>query len=241
MKLIIFFESTAENLKTPSSDIEGSLQEYLQVIGSAVNFEQINEQYAAALVKMNRSGMARLSQYVNFKGLTFTCRFFIEFKQFKRFILNMEKRFITFSGPQESESFVSTLQNQMREFKIGKFRVTVTVRDSVQSQDTVAQRGAQYIFELEQKKNGLTASKLQKLNGGFKGRITFEKLRILRYFLEMIREHFPPVTSYEYARKPTNKLHHLLGANWGQAKDRTPDENYSFRVSAPIPLEPRAC
>ena len=241
MKLIIFFESTAENIKTTSSDVEGLLREYLQNVGSAVNLELINEQYAAALVKMNRSGMARLSQSVIFRGLTFTCRFFIEFKQFKRFILNMEKRFITFSGPQDPESFVSALQNQMREFKVGKFRVTVTVRDSEQSQETVAQRGARYIFELEQKKNGLTASKLQKLNGGFKGRIIFEKLRILRNFLETIREHFPPVTSYEYARKPTNKLHHLLGANWGQTKDRKSDDNYSFRVSAPMPLEPRAC
>ena len=241
MRLIIFFENTAENLKTSSCDIEGTLRDYLQSIGSADYLELINERYAAALVKVNRSGMARLCQSVIFCGLELTCRFFIEFKQFKRFILNMEKRFITFSGPQEPESFVMSLLNQMREFKIGKFRVTVNVRDSEQSQEPVSKRNTQFIFELEQKKNGLTATKLQKLNTGFKGKIAFEKLRILRYFLETIREHFPPVTSYEYLRKPTNKLHHLLGTSQSHTKDGKPDDNYGFRICAPLPLGSRAC
>jgi hypothetical protein len=238
MKLIIFFESTAEGLPASGRNIKDSLKEYLLAIGSAINIEEINEQYAAALVNMNRSGMAQLSTSVKINGLTYTCRFFIEFKQFKRFILNMEKRFITFYGPEESESFVSSLLNQMREFKIGKFRVTITKRDSEQSQETVTLPSSQFIFELEQKKNGLTATKLQKMNAGFKGRINFEKLRILRFFLEKIREHFPPVTSYEYARKPTNKLHHLLGANVKQEKDGKMQDNYVFRVSAPMQLKP---
>jgi hypothetical protein len=230
MRLIIFMERLHRTASWTEGERRLRVGQFLGGLGSLLQIEFFDEKYCVGLISIRSRGLSQLSSVVHICEYAHSCRFFVEFKQFKRFVLNMEKRFVTFNSDEDLLTVEQDLLPLLREFR-GAIRVTITRRQEAHEHRDPAEQGYQYIIELEQKKTCLTTAKLEKLNQILRGKLILERMKVFSAILAQLKIALLPRNCSEYLTKPTTKIYHYLQKAEQPKKGSASRPNFRFSVS----------
>ena len=223
MKLIIFVEVPRNASPINGELMMAALIEYFHGIGVVLQSESFLNKYYVVFACIKMKGIPKLNHEVILCNVPLTLRFFSEAKQFKRFVLNKEKRFITFKSRNLYESVEGDLSPLTKEFK-GLITLSILENSNshlskagLEEPEASAKKEVEtfeYIIEIHQKKNSITAMKLSKINQVTQSsRIKMQKVKLFRQILKNLKEELTHRPSINYNAKPTTKIYHYLQKN----------------------------
>lgn len=232
MRLILF----VENLKKASLEDDRPMQEailsFFRSFGELDAFDFYGTKYLIGLFTLNSRKISLLDCYFETLEVKLSCRYFLEFRQFKRFLLNLEKKFLYFDTTSQPSRDMDIVLAVIRQSK-GSVLYKVIRKGHEDESESVLLNSTgrlRIILELEQKKNGLTAAKLLEFNQELRGIVYLQKIKVLAPLLSHYKNSLAPKHHWDCYTKPTTKLyHHLFMAN--QAKLVDLSKNYCFKLT----------
>ena len=237
MRLILFAENPTNPSLEENREVAKEIEKIFLQLGEYRGLDWYGSKYLIAVLKMSSRRIAELEGEFKRGDICVSCRYFLEFRQFKRFILNLEKKFLYFTHPTSpKEVLEEVLPFIIKTHGSVLTRVTLESYAPPDSQQDPNLQYYQVILELQDKKNGFTSSKLQEFNQQLEGKVFLQKIKVLAPFLPAYKDRLAPKQHWDCYNKPTTKLyHHLLKADMAKLVDLS--QNYCFNIEYDPALE----
>lgn len=244
MRLIAFSERCGHkggSLSGSSSELSDpidSIRQYFHSLGEVLEAEYFDDKYSVALIRIKPTDIHRLFLHRDLGEFVYEFKYFADFRQFSRYALNLERRFVLFFATEkQSQQNLAIVKSEtkatLRVKKVAvpfdEYETHKGFKEMRQTYNILKEPCYKFLVELEQRKNGLTTCKFQRLSQLSVDGVVFERLRIFTDFLKAIKKWVPPRCFPDCLTPPTKKLYHFVMRN-DLEDDRANSDKYVFNM-----------
>ena len=240
MMFIVIIELIGKRGLKKNLDVEIEIMGYLESLGPVKDCHGLGSKYWIAAIEISQKNSSKLSRYMRFGSeRIYEFRFFIHFKQFKKFIVGMERRFVYFTSSEDPQVSIQKVHPAIQQ-RFGDYYHEVFTQNSSSpdissseidrnTSSTPSAMVYMHIIEIAQKKKSITVNQINEINDLLNDEKYIQRYKLFPEFVNNLFKSSPYKNPTEYFFKPTLSIYYLV-YTIEQPRDQHVS-NYKFKVN----------